>query len=140
MASCGACTPTHSPYDYIMTLHLEKNSSKLVILLSICAKGLSGLGRFDSINSYFYLLVMGLVTCLVFQSHCSLFHWTCTEINIHTYIYMHTYTFLSSFQSSGKSKSIHISSVPTHVLGLTNFDLNVLLTFLRHHLFHLLVR
>ncbi len=46
IASCGTCTSTNPPYVYIITLHFKK-----VILTSIRPQGLTGLGRFDSINS-----------------------------------------------------------------------------------------
>ena len=111
MASWGACTRTHPPYDYIMTLHLEKESSKLVILLNICPKGLSGLGRFDSISYFLASIVMALVTCLLFQRHSSLFH--CLALydiyrNRHTYIYIQIYEQLHT----GTSPKIAMEIIP----------------------------
>ncbi len=38
----------------------QKIRQKLVILLSICPQGLTGLGRFDSINSYLLASSYGL--------------------------------------------------------------------------------
>ncbi len=90
-SSCRACTPTHPPYDYIMTSHLKKKSSKLVILLSICHKDLTGLGDFDSINSYLLASSYGLGYMSSFSKpmftlivlHCK----TWTDINLHANIH-----------------------------------------------------
>ncbi len=65
----------------------HKKLSKLVILLSICPKGLTGLGRFDSINSYLLASSYGFGYMSYFSEplftvlHCK----TCTKINIHTH-------------------------------------------------------
>ncbi len=76
-----AHAPTHLPSTGTSWPCISQKWSKLVILLSICPKGLTGLGRFDSINSYLLASSYGFGYMSYFSEplftvlHCK----TCTE-------------------------------------------------------------